>query len=70
MGDSGHGMPEELLLYGMANDESTNSLTFHLWDAAVLALPIIAQLLLAALPGHRWLPALPAAVGVRRRRRS
>ena len=48
MDDSGHGMPEALVLYGMANGESTNSLTFNIWDAAVPALPIIAQLLLAA----------------------
>ena len=47
-GDSGHGMPEVLVLYGMANGESTNSLTFNIWDAAVPTLPIIAQLLLAA----------------------
>ena len=46
--DSGHGMPEELALYGMSNGESTNTLTFNIWDAAVPALPIIAQLLLAA----------------------
>ncbi|MCY4509510.1 MAG: hypothetical protein OXG35_21480, partial [Acidobacteria bacterium] len=48
MNDSGHGMPEVLVLYGMANGESTNSLTFNIWDAAVPALPVIAQLLLAA----------------------
>ena len=48
MEDSGHGMPEVLVLYGMADGESTNSLTFNIWDAAVPALPIIAQLLLAA----------------------
>ena len=48
MDDSGHGMPEALVLYGMANGEPTNSLTFNIWDAAVPALPVIAQLLLAA----------------------
>ena len=56
MDDSGHGMPEVLVLYGMANGESTNSLTFNIWDAAVPALPVIAQLLLAAflaLGGYR-----------------
>ncbi len=52
MDDSGHGMPEMLTVYGMADSgQSTNSLTFNLWDAAVPALPIIAQLLLAALLG-------------------
>ena len=48
MDDSGHGMPEMLTLYGMADGQSTNSLTFNIWDAAVPALPIVAQLLLAA----------------------
>ena len=49
MDDSGHGMPEMLTVYGMAGSgQSTNSLTFNIWDAAVPALPIIAQLLLAA----------------------
>ena len=52
MDDSGHGMQEMLTVYGMADSgQSTNSLTFNLWDAAVPALPIIAQLLLAALLG-------------------
>ena len=44
-------MPEELVLYGMAEGmagEVTGELKFYLWDAAVPALPIIAQLLLAA----------------------
>ena len=56
MDDSGHGMPEMLTIYGMANGQSTNSLTFNIWDAAVPALPIIAQLLLAvflAIGGYR-----------------
>ena len=48
MDDSGHGMPEALVLYGMVDGEATNSLTFNIWDAAVPALPVIAQLLLAA----------------------
>ena len=48
-GDSGAGMPEMLVLYGMVGNMQTNSLSFYLWDAAVPALPIIAQLLLAAL---------------------
>ena len=45
---------EELVLYGMAADnagEVTGGVTLYLWDAAVPALPIIAQLLLAALLG-------------------
>ena len=46
--DSGSGSPEMLTIYGMAGDEKTNSLTFNIWDAAVPALPLIAQLLLAA----------------------
>ena len=44
-------MPEELVLYGMAEDmagEVTGEVKFYLWDAAVPALPVIAQLLLAA----------------------
>ena len=47
-------MPEELVLYGMAADnagEVTGEVKFYLWDAAVPALPIVAQLLLAALLG-------------------
>ena len=44
-------MPEELVLYGMAADnagEVMGEVKFYIWDAAVPALPIIAQLLLAA----------------------
>ena len=44
-------MAEELVLYGMAKDmagEVTGELKFYIWDAAVPALPVIAQLLLAA----------------------
>ena len=43
---------EELVLFGVAADnagEVTGEVTLHLWDAAVPALPVIAQLLLAAL---------------------
>ena len=43
---------EELVLYGMAADnagEVTGQVMFYIWDDAVPALPIIAQLLLAAL---------------------
>ena len=47
-GDAGHGDPEELTLYGMVGNMQTNSVSFYLWDAAVPALPLIAQLLLAA----------------------
>ena len=45
-------MPEELVLYGMTEGmagEVTGEVHLHIWDAAVPALPVIAQLLLAAL---------------------
>ena len=45
-------MAEELVLYGMAADnagEVTGHVKFYIWDAAVPALPVIAQLLLAGL---------------------
>ena len=44
-------MAEELVLYGMAADnagEVTGHVKLYIWDAAVPALPVIAQLLLAA----------------------
>ena len=42
-------MPEELVLYAMAGDmEVEGEVHLHIWDAAVPALPIVAQLLLAA----------------------
>ena len=44
-------MPEELVLYGMTEGmagEVTGEVKLYLWDAAVPALPVIAQLLLAA----------------------
>jgi len=45
-------MPEELVLYAMAGDmEVEGEVHLHLWDAAVPALPIIAQLLLAGILG-------------------
>ena len=50
---------EELVLYGMAADnagEVTGKVTLYLWDAAVPALPLIAQLLLGlflAIGGYR-----------------
>ncbi len=41
---------EELVLYAMAGDvQATGEVKFYLWDAAVPALPIIAQFLLSAL---------------------
>ena len=52
-------MPEELVLYGMTEGmagEVTGEVHLHIWDAAVPALPVIAQLLLAAflaLGGYR-----------------
>ena len=40
---------EELVLFGMADDmEVMGEVKFYIWDAAVPALPVIAQLLLAA----------------------
>ena len=48
MEDSGHGSPEMLTLFGMVGNMQTNSVSVNLWDMAVPALPIIAQLLLAA----------------------
>ena len=47
-------MPEELVLYGMAADnaaEVMGEVKFYIWDAAVPALPVIAQLLLAGVLG-------------------
>ena len=41
-------MNEVLVLFAMADNIQSNSLEFNLWDAAVPALPVIAQLLLAA----------------------
>ncbi len=49
--DSGAGSPETLTLEGRVGSMKTNALTLHLWDAAVPALPLVAQLLLAALLG-------------------
>ena len=40
-------MGESLVLYGMAGDMETNSLTFTIWDQAVPSLPLIGQMLLA-----------------------
>ena len=49
MPDSGAegSMGEVLVLFGRVNGEQTNALTFTIWDMAVPALPVIAQLLLA-----------------------
>ena len=62
MDDSGAHMNEVLVLFAMADNTQSNSLEFNIWDAAVPALPVIAQLLLAALPGHRRLPPVSSAV--------
>ena len=55
--DAGHADGEQLVLYGTYGDDmETNSLTFTIWDTAVPALPLIAQLVLAlfmALGGAR-----------------
>ncbi len=48
MDDSGHASPEMLTLFGMVGNMQTNSVSVYLWDMAVPALPLIAQLLLAA----------------------
>ena len=49
MPDSGAegSMGEVLVLFGTVNGEQTNALTFTIWDMAVPAVPVIAQLLLA-----------------------
>ena len=46
--DAGSGDPEMLVLYGMVDGMQTNSVTFMLWDMAVPALPLIAQLVFSA----------------------
>ncbi|MDE0004348.1 MAG: hypothetical protein OXQ29_16790 [Rhodospirillaceae bacterium] len=49
-------MGEQLVLYGMSGDMETNDITLTIWDAAVPALPLIAQIMLAlflALGGAR-----------------
>ena len=46
-GGTDDNMGESLVLYGMAGDMATNSLTFTIWDQAVPSLPLIGQLLLA-----------------------
>ena len=48
-GGTDGGMTEKLVLYGMVGNMRTNELSFYLWDLAVPALPVIAQLLLAGL---------------------
>ena len=48
MMESADNMAEMLTLEGRVGAMKTNALSFYLWDAAVPALPIIAQLLLAA----------------------
>ena len=52
---------EELVRYGMAADnagEVTGKVTLYSWDAAVPALPLIAQLLLVLYTCYRWIPPL------------
>ena len=47
---------EMLTLYGEVDGMKTNMVSFYIWDAAVPALPLIAQLLLAmflAIGGYR-----------------
>ena len=55
--DAGHDAGEVLVLYGAYGDDGeTNDLMFTIWDAAVPALPLIGQLVLAlflALGGAR-----------------
>ena len=48
-GGTDGGMAEKLVLYGMVGNMRTNELSFYIWDLAVPALPVIAQLLLATL---------------------
>ena len=48
MDDSGHGSPEMLVVFAMADNTQSNTVSFYIWDMAVPALPLIAQLLLAA----------------------
>ena len=48
MPDSGHGSPEMLVVFAMADNTQSNTVSFYIWDMAVPALPLIAQLLLAA----------------------
>ena len=49
MMESMNNMPEELVLFAMAGDmEVEGTVKLYVWDAAVPALPVIAQLLLAA----------------------
>ena len=45
--DAGSGMGEALHLYAMAGDTMSNTLELTIWDEAVPALPLVAQLLLA-----------------------
>ena len=47
-GGTDDNMSESLVLFGMVGNMQTNDVKFYLWDAAVPALPVIAQLLLAA----------------------
>jgi len=51
MMENADNMAEMLTLEGRVGAMKTNALSFYLWDAAVPALPVIAQLLLAGLLG-------------------
>ena len=55
--EAADGEPEALVLYAVAGGESTNALTFGVWDAAVPALPWAARaipaVLLVAAVRHR-----------------
>ena len=56
MDDSGHASPEMLVVFATADNTQSNTVSFYIWDMAVPALPIIAQLLLAfflAIGGYR-----------------
>ena len=48
MPDSGHASPEMLVVFAMADNTQSNTVSFYIWDMSVPALPLIAQLLLAA----------------------
>ncbi len=55
-GGTGTNMGESLVLIGTVDGMEIGTLTFTIWDVAVPALPVIAQLLLAAflaLGGYR-----------------
>ena len=62
---------EELVLYGMTEGmagEVTGEVKLCLWDAAVPALPVIAQLPACGVPGRGRLPPVSVGGSVRQRR--